>query len=106
VARYGLPDQNFLKHADRDPEGVLEFKLEVLPYTLLDCVRMYAEFTGHMLREGSAYTAWHILTYQDILKAGTFANSVKLALERGATAEPRARFLELLKHPDLWPDAD
>jgi hypothetical protein len=99
-------DQNFFKHADRDAGDVLEFKLEVLPFTLMDGVRLYSVHTGRMLREGSAFAAWYILTYPDVLKPGAFADSVKLALERGAVAEPRSRFLGLLKQQGLWPDAD
>ena len=93
--------QNFLKHADEDPDEVLEFKLDLLPVTLIDCVRMYSALTGQMIREGAAFMTWYTRQYPDRLKPGVFAESA-----RRAGAVDRGSILRLLNQPEQWPGTD
>src|SRR5262245_3684065 len=65
--------QNFLKHANADPHGTIEFQPQLVPFFLHDCIRMYAKLTGRMLREGSAFILWFILEYPHLLKPGLYA---------------------------------
>lgn len=50
--------KNFFKHADRDPEGVLEFNPSVNEVFLFDACEMYQRLTGEKLAPFIAYRGW------------------------------------------------
>jgi hypothetical protein len=61
--------QNFFKHADRDPNGVLDFRPQGTDIWLLDCVMMQrALSTGPVLREFYLFEVWFNVEYPNLLK--------------------------------------
>jgi hypothetical protein len=59
--------QNFFKHADADPNKVLEFRPAVNDFVLFDCFQLY---TGLPLKEGLGFVAWFASVHREILVAG------------------------------------
>jgi len=98
--------QNFFKHADRDPDETIEFNPQMVPFVLHDCVRMYGKLTGRMLREGSAFMAWFVLEYPNLLLPGPFADKARKVSAATADIRGRRLYLELLDRPEMWPDTD
>jgi hypothetical protein len=95
--------QNFFKHADRDPEGTLEFQPESLLFVLIDCEQMYQRLTGK-LREGFVFDMWFTLTYPHLLKEGPFSLWVKDYLDKLSGPPDKAMWRALLTLE--WPNAE
>ncbi|MBI3798197.1 MAG: hypothetical protein HY268_14680 [Deltaproteobacteria bacterium] len=55
--------QNFFKHADRDPEAVLDFYPEFTKFLLLDAVEMYLTLRKCLFLEGFVFRAWLYVNY-------------------------------------------
>lgn len=49
---------NFMKHADKDPDGIIEFNPTVNRITIWDCVDMYNHLTGEMTGLMQSYRGW------------------------------------------------
>ena len=98
--------QNFFKHADLNPNAILDFHLSLVPIALHDSAMMYRKLTGHALREGAVFCLWFSLKYPRFLTPGAYADALKKAKLEGADPEDRAMFLGLLDHPEFWSDAD
>lgn len=50
--------ENFFKHADRDPVGLLEFKLAQTELVLLDAVEAYSRLTAEQIPLFTVYRMW------------------------------------------------
>ena len=87
--------ENFFKHADNDPEGILTFNLETSDYMLLEAVEAYTVLTGERVPELHAYRGWWLLQHQDCL-AG--ASEEYLNRLNGVTyaANQRTQYTEML----------
>ena len=46
--------ENFFKHADRDPDGVIEFRPSLTKFFLFDAVEMYRQLTVECSSKGSS----------------------------------------------------
>jgi len=89
--------QNFFKHADQDPDDVLEFRPETVPFVLLDCVAMYQTLTGRFLREGFLFLMWFAAKYPEFLLPGVVADAAEKVRQIYPAGGPtRAEFLEIL----------
>ena len=55
--------QNFFKHADRDPEAVLDFYPEFTKFLLFDAVEMYLTLKKPLFLEGFVFRAWIYVNY-------------------------------------------
>ena len=64
VRRKFRESQNFFKHADRDPAGVITFNPETTEYMLLEAVEAYTVLTGEHIPELHAYRGWWLLHHQ------------------------------------------
>jgi len=93
--------QNFLKHADSDPEEILEFNPRTLDYVLFDCVLMYQVHTERRLREGFVFEMWFYDAYPDVLLDGEYKDKVRLALKKLGIRLNKRLFLQALDLPDL-----
>jgi hypothetical protein len=62
--------QNFFKHGDKDPEGVLEFYPDATPFTILQAVHLYELVTGIAMPACQAYQAWFWMNHPDVLIEG------------------------------------
>jgi hypothetical protein len=102
-------EQNFFKHADRDPDESLVFDPDFVPYVIHDAAAIYSKLTGGTIpRECAAFAMWFILKHPQVLKPE--------ALQRiDITRFPRAQeyahsnrkmFLAWLEIDDLWHGLD
>lgn len=99
--------RNFFKHADRDPDDVLEFNPEVVASALLECAILYHHCTGRALREGSAFAAWFGIHHPNILKPGPFKTLIEgLKAKVPDANDGKSAFLHSLDRADLWPNTD
>ncbi len=53
--------ENFFKHADHDPDKVLEFRSEQTELLLLDACQKYREIAGEGVAELELYRTWFML---------------------------------------------
>ncbi len=97
---------NFFKHADRDPDEVLDFRPEATTFLLLECMILYQLLTGRMLREGHVYVTWFSLAYPKLLKPGPLLDSVTRVRAATGSAPSKSMFLEMLNRSDLFPNTD
>lgn len=58
---------NFFKHADKDPEDVIELDEKIIPYYIIDCICMHQELTGRNLYSGVVFFSWFCLRYPELL---------------------------------------
>lgn len=72
--------QNFLKHADKDPEGKLPFVPEATKFHLFDAAVISHKLTGRMLPEVAAFLAWFIKEFPHLFDA-TDAPELTFAIE-------------------------
>lgn len=90
--------KNFLKHADWDPDGVLEFRSQSVPFLLLDCVDMHGRYVLKHTHATTLFFMWFSLNYPDLLLPGTeLAEHVESFHKESPFTEPRKDlFLEVL----------
>jgi hypothetical protein len=88
--------ENFLKHADRDPDNILEFPLAVPELFLWECVAKYPELTDETPLLMHAYRIWFLIHHSDILKAEFQAQVNFLRLSTDFPENDRARFFEYI----------
>lgn len=93
--------QNFFKHADRDPDEVLDFTSTITEVWILDCIAMYQKLTGRMLREYFVFTIWFGQQHPELLKSGLFAEQMQKLKETAPMT--KSRCLLLIERADLWP---
>jgi len=92
--------QNFLKHADRDPEGVLDFYEDGTPFWILDAIGLYTKLTGKMQhRDFFIFFAWFAQQYPMMLKKGALQALVAEAALKAIVS--KQHFLQILKNPSL-----
>lgn len=58
---------HFLKHADRDPDGLMRFHVELPEIYLLDACRMYRQLTGKLPHFAFIFESWFFQKYPDVL---------------------------------------
>lgn len=57
--------QNFLKHADNDPQGVISFNTELTELFIHDACQMYRTIEGKLFKEGMVFQLWMLKKYPD-----------------------------------------
>lgn len=60
--------QNFFKHSDKDPKGILEFSPNSTIFLLLSAVKLYRDLTEEKPNNMIVYTHWCVLMYPNLLK--------------------------------------
>ena len=58
--------ENFFKHADRDPQGVLKFRPRQSEFLLWEAVEIYQRLTGEITPFLHAYRGWFMMHNQPI----------------------------------------
>lgn len=59
--------ENFFKHAEKDPRGLLKFSPGETEALLLDAVEMYMQVTKEMPEDMSIYRVWFLLKNPEIV---------------------------------------
>jgi hypothetical protein len=57
--------QNFFKHADWNPEGVIDFNPEVSPFFIYDAISKYQEMTGEVTAYFRIFRGWYCAMHID-----------------------------------------
>lgn len=92
--------QNFLKHANRDPKGVLDFYEDGTPFWILDAIGLYTKLTGSMQhRDFFIFFAWFAQQYPMMLKKGEIQDLI--AESTSNLIVSKQHFLQILKNPSL-----
>jgi hypothetical protein len=88
--------ENFFKHAERDPDKILEFPLAEPEVFLWKCVAKYPVLAGEVPLLMLAYRTWFLIHHSDILKPESRAivNFSGLSIDFPET--DRARFFEYI----------
>lgn len=88
---------NFFKHADRDPDDVLQFYPAVTPFFILDSIQIYALLTKDFPHDQRAFIAWFNAAYSDLLLEGPIKQAVVELLTSGLNPDDFAIFLKLAR---------
>ena len=88
--------QNFFKHADKDPDAVLDFKPAVTPFFLLDAALLEARISGKSCPAGKAYLLWFYIANPEVLIDGPANSFYTGALAQGIEPEDFDLFLNLV----------
>jgi hypothetical protein len=90
--------ENFFKHADRDPEAVLEFHPAATPFYIADAVALYTKLGGNDLPAFRVFQVWYALNYPDVLVQGEMKEAAQKLLAEDPTLKDRGVALHLLRH--------
>ena len=60
-------EQNFLKHADRDPDATFEFRRDVVPLTLFFAVDLLWRVGERDVPETRAFNGWFLAAYPELI---------------------------------------
>lgn len=88
--------KNFFKHADKDPDGILEFNLESTPLMLLDACRMYTILTSESVPLIKIFNLWHYANYPESLILSDQEREIYNNAIKGLDPTNRGAFLNLL----------
>ena len=95
IAAVNAP-RNFLKHADKDPEGTIEFDEEENERVLLDAVLLHGTVATEFLSAANVYIGWFTTKHAGLRGAISNNQIGDYALRNGLTAENKEEFLELV----------
>lgn len=84
--------ENFFKHADRDPDRVLEFRPGLTEFFLLDACEKYRQLTGEAVPEFILYTGWLSLQKPDAFILPPEGEALRSQIRSESLSFGRARF--------------
>jgi hypothetical protein len=97
LIRHMNREQNFLKHADSDPDSILEYNEETTLFWIFDAIRMHAKLTGgYKLRAFIIFNFWFLLEYPS-----TTNEEEKLMALKSRFQHSRKDLGELIKNPEI-----
>lgn len=93
--------QNFLKHADRDPDEALDFYPAATPFWIFDSIGMYIRLNGRMKYKAFlVFVAWFAQEHPGYLKKGALADKVNLF--KANSCVTKDHFAKILREPGLF----
>lgn len=95
IAAVNAP-RNFFKHADKDPEGTIEFDEEENERVLLDAVLLLGTVATDCLSAANVYMGWFTTKHAGLRGAISNNQIGDYAVRNGLVAEDKAAFLELV----------
>lgn len=88
--------RNFFKHADKDPNGTLEFDEIENEYLLLDAVLLYGEVSKEHLSAANVYIGW-LTTKNPGLRAAIAGNQIgEYCVRNGISPANKEKFRDLI----------
>lgn len=63
--------ENFFKHADKNPRGLLKFNPEQTEFLILDAVEMYMQLAAEAPEDMSIFRVWFFIKYPNIISDET-----------------------------------
>src|SRR5690606_3545259 len=88
---------NFLKHADRDPDHILEFRPDVTPMFIIDAVQMYEQIEGRRPFEFNLFVLWFNMKFPALLLSEPMNKVIEDGLAAGVDPNDYETILMLLK---------
>jgi hypothetical protein len=97
--------QNFLKHADRDPDAVHDFYPNATVFWMFDCMDMHQRLTGtRKYKVFHIFIMWFVLEHPQYLNMGALRDDAQAF--RDGHGVSKSHFYELVKNPALLPIKD
>lgn len=101
--------ENFFKHADRDPDCMLDFNSETTPYFLVDAIDIFQQLDPKPSPIMVVMRVWFVLKYPHIVLNGDVGPlEVFLRYARAFDPEEKHSFLELeegFRQAEMAPEA-
>ncbi|RSZ24084.1 hypothetical protein EJO66_32160 [Variovorax beijingensis] len=91
--------RNFFKHADKDPNGILEFRPSTNDFSLIDAVGMYSSLKQRFAPETIVFLMWFAVRYPElVVEESDLGQIVKKFATNGITpdAEKKENFLKMI----------
>ena len=99
--------ENFFKHADRDPDAVLEFRPAQTEYLLQDAVLLYHQLAGRHFYNGTVYLIWFIARHPDLIDLDGLPEISSLLQTVGPPESvERGDLVGFLDRPSTLPNVD
>jgi hypothetical protein len=86
---------NFIKHADRDPDEVFEFRPAVTSIFILDALQLYQQLTGKLPHKLNIFLMWFNVAYPDAV-SGPLKEMAEKARQAGLDPNNFEILLELI----------
>jgi hypothetical protein len=95
--------QNFFKHANKDPDTLIEFDPESIEYLLFDGAVAYSQLTAETTPTMATFNLWWQYQHRGLIKEEFSADRERLETQssifEGGRRKYFARVLPLLQHP-------
>ena len=91
--------QNFLKHANTDPEATFDFKPAVTKYFIFDAVETYRALVGSVFHEGHIFSVWFTLKNPDLLNPSPYRDRALAILRSGVDLDDFDMVRQALNDP-------
>lgn len=91
--------QNFLKHADRDPDDILKYNPDVLEQYILITVNSFEILTGRNTPETKGFMIWFSMLHPQILNFSALKSHNQAYIEKWGkpdTTEDKTRMLSVI----------
>ena len=91
--------RNFFKHADKDPNGILEFRPSTNDFSLIDAVGMYGSLKRRFAPETIVFLMWFAVRYPELVaEESDLGQIVKKFAAGGITpdAEKKENFRKMI----------
>ena len=85
--------QNFFKHADKDPEGIYEFRPQTTDFFIWDACQMYQKITTEIPKLLFIYSVWFYSQHPDLINY-ELAKQVLLEAKQYSELQSRAHFFQ------------
>ena len=90
--------ENFFKHADKDPDDLIEFKPDLTQLFLLDAIETYQNLTGEITHTLKAFRIWYLCNNPNVIKEEVRTDYMKRfeAFKKEAGSTAKQEFFTLL----------
>ena len=89
---------NFFKHADRDPEEILDFHPDAIPFEIFEAVIMFWQLEHRWPAEMGVFWTWTTMKYPQLVKPGAMAEAASRATDAGIDPNDFAFIREAIRH--------
>jgi len=104
LAIFAKPE-NFLKHANRDPDDTLSFNPDITPFFVFSTALELTQL-GRPSWPGHVFQRWFLLRYPHLIQdPGPLSEFIRVSRIQNVTTEDRDLFLEMVRNgpPPEWP---
>lgn len=93
--------QNFLKHADRDKDGILDFNQNITGILLFEGCLLIESLTQEIIPEVKVFLIWFATKNPDVLAEGALKNAINSAIANGIDIEDFETMRHLTNHSSI-----